>query len=334
MSQSSPESTASPNKAGAKSSLAGAKRCLVLSRWLGKASACFFILAALCVADALQTLVRYEFNRIDIIPGEEIAVSGLMPYEISSHADMEFSFEGVPGLDFKPMETFKGFWMGGMMWRAVLTASPDIAAMQQDDAYPWQCALTVVDIMPMRKVGTGEEAADGEEEYLGLQNPQQVYSIQVWPDAASRQAADLSFSRRLTGYPAFGLGFGVLALALLAGVGNWFMFSRAEVRLARYGIYVIHGIKAIDPKNPSGPLARKGKGPKAKTPRDKKVAFAHAGIYHFKPGSPMALLDASWQQRATGIVIEIEKFKAFAVFSAHGVAPRYGWLVSYIAEED
>ena len=319
-------------------SLAGAKKNLVLSRWLGKTSAFFFILAALCVGDALQTLVRYEFNRIDIIPGEQLAVSGMMPYGVPTHKDLQVELVDLPGLAFEPVETYKGFWMGGNMWRANVAASPDIASLHADEPSPWAGKATIVDILLVPKepaaTATPEGGPPREREWVpGDQNPAQIYTIYVWPTAAARQAADLSFSRRLTGLPAFGLGFAMLGLALLAGVGNWFMFGRAESGLARHGIYVIHGIKAVEPTIPAGPLAQKGKGKQAKIPRDKKAAFAHAKNYGFVKGSKVALLDGSWQKQAIGTVVEIEKIKAFAVFSAHGVAPRYGWLVSFTSED-
>ena len=324
-------------------SLATAKNFLLLSRWLGKTSAFFFILAALCVGDALQTLIRYEFNRIDIIPGEKLAISGMMPFGVPTHEDLLIELVDAPGITFEPIETYKGFWMGGEMWRANVEAAPDIANMHGTDEYPWAGRATIVDILLVPKEPTAEESFSSEsasesgpkerEWVPGDQNPSQIYSIYVWPNASARQAADLSFARRLANFPAFGLAFVMLGLGLLAGVGNWSVFGRAESALARYGIYVIHGIKAIDPQMPVGPLAQKGKGKDAIVPSDKKVAFAHASKYRFGIGSKITLLDSAWRKQTSGTVVEIEKIKAFAVFPASGVAPRYGWLVSFSDSE-
>ena len=122
------------------------KAYLVRSRILGKLSACIFLIAALAVVDGLQTLMRQDFNSVSLIPGETTVMSGMMPQNATGTGDLVVETEGLTGLRFNAVDAFKGFWMGGNMWRAELTADAT--------ASPGKGTLTVVDMVPMKKVGS------------------------------------------------------------------------------------------------------------------------------------------------------------------------------------
>lgn len=305
--------------------LEAGRKSLVRSRLMGKLSACIFLLAALALIDGLQTLMRHEFNQISLIPGETVIMSGMMPRNATSHSELVVEMEGLSGLTFTPTDSFKGFWMGGQMWRGELTAS---AATE-----PGQGTLTVVDMVPLKKVGktvlrdedsprgqlpaptgngTEEPAGEGAEAILG-QNPILVYSVVIWPTAADLQAAEHSFIRRFTGLAPFACAAVAAGFALLLGIANFIFFAKAEARLASHCVYFIHGIKT----QADGALH---------------ASFAHAGQNRFAAGDPVILYDTRWREQGCGVIVNKDRFKGFVCFSPE-MPPQYGWLVA-LAPED
>ena len=308
-------SSGAPSRAGSVSlssspDMEEGKAYLIRSRILGKLSACIFLIAALGVVDGLQTLMRQDFNSVALVPGETTIISGMMPQNATKTSDLVVETEGLTGLRFDPVDAFKGFWMGGNMWRAELTADAS--------ASPGKGTLTVVDMVPMKKVGSTavrdedsprkpappEEAAPAP--VMG-QNPALVYAVTVWASAAEREAAEISFLRRFTGQAPFAVAGVAAAFALLAGICNFVFFAKAESRLARQGVYVIHGVK----KQADGPHA----------------SFAHAGQDGFKPGERMLLYDTQWHEQGEGVIASKDRIKGFVRFSPEK-PPRYGWLVA------
>ncbi|MDR2489207.1 MAG: hypothetical protein LBD42_06935 [Desulfovibrio sp.] len=292
------------------SELKAGKKHLRCSRMLGKLSACIFFVVALAVIDGLQTLMRQEFNAIALVPGETATISGLMPQKAAHLADMVVEMEGLPGLTFRPVASFKGFWMGGDMWRGELTAG--------DNALPGKGTLIVVDMVPMKKVGQtavrdengGSDkpaATNSRSETIMAQNPALMYTVTVWLSADERDAAELSFLRRFTGQAPFAVAAAAAAAALMAGIGNFVFFAKAEALLSRQGIYVIHGVKQQE----DGLHA----------------SFAHAGANDFFLGDVALLYDAHWREQGQGVIADKNHVKGFARF-APGCSLRYGWLVA------
>lgn len=297
--------------------LEAGSRNLVRSRVLGKFSACIFLIAALAVIDGLQTLMRQDFNSVSLVPGETVLMSGMMPQNATSHAELLVRVEGLSGLTFKPVTSFKGFWMGGDMWRAELSANAT--------TLPGKGTLTVVDMVPMKKVGqtsvrdedsprqpvSGNSSNSSSAPVMG-QNPALVYSLSVWGSATEREASEHSFIRRFTGRAPFAAAAAAAGAALLFGIGNFICFSKAEKTLARRKVYVIHGIK----KQADGLDA----------------SFAHAGQDDFTPGDAVALYDTNWREQGRGLLVKKDHVKGFARFSPD-TPPHYGWLVALVCED-
>lgn len=303
-----------PPDADTASSLEAAKQLLPRSRFLGRISAFIFLLAAISVVDGLQMLIRHEFNRIDLLPGETVLVSGMLPADAKSHEDMVIKMDGAPGLTFSPLETYKGFWMGGHMWRAELSAESHMK--------PGTATLTIIDIIePEVDPEEGKDARDRSILFGGQQNPALVHRITVWESEAGRRSAGLSFLYRFFGIQPFVFAAVGLGLALSAGVGNWLTFSRAEKMLAEHEIFVVHGVKDM---TIAVKQALPGKPPNATS--GIRVAFFRLGKA-FDVGEPMILLDRQWQEKARGRILDIEQNKAHALFPEDTVFPRYGWLV-------
>lgn len=307
------------NAPAAPATIDGGRILLARSRLLGRVSAFIFLLAALAVADALQTLVRHEFNSLDIIAGETVLVSGMMPAEATSIEQLRVNYEGGPGLAFEPFETYKGFWMGGFMWRARLTAATDMA--------PGKSVFTIVDIIKEPSSAENRDERDRAILYGGRQNPALVYAVSVWPDDEARRAADNSIFRRFTGLPAFGVAVGAAVLAIIAGIANWFVFSRAEGALARHGVFYIYGVKNLA-------VAAKQALPGQKILSDSgyRATFSHLG-QPLALGDAVLLLDKQWKVRARGKIFDKDGIKADARFAENVEKPRYGWLIQKVQEQ-
>lgn len=301
-------------------SLAQGKALLARSRFLGRVSAFIFLLAVLAVFDALQTLVRHEFNSIDLVAGETVMVSGMMPADAKTIEDIVIEVEGDTGLEFEPLETYKGFWMGGFMWRANLAAPAG--------AVPGKSYITIVDIIkPEAEEGDSKDERDRSLLFGGQQNPALVYAVSVWPSDAERRASDNSLFRRYTGLPAFGVAAVAVFLAVAVGIANWRTFSRAEETLAANGVFYIHGVKDL-----AVAVKQALPGQKVLATSGYKAIFARAG-QSFQVGDPVLLLDRDWKEQARGAILNIERFKAEARFSEDGARPRYGWLVQRVTTE-
>lgn len=307
-----PAAQQSVDAPGSGAPLAKARNLLSLSRFFGRLSAAVFLLAALAVVDALQTLIRHDFNAIDLVPGETVLISGMLPADAKSHDELEVAIEGETDIGFTPVETYKGFWMGGHMWRAELSAP--------SGARPGKAVITLKDIIPP-PAEHGEakdfDARDRAVLFGGRQNPALVFGITVWPSEKERRAGEHSFVRRYTGFPAFGVAAAAVFLAIAAGFANWRVFGRAEEALGAHGVFFIHGLKDISP-----PADNTG----VQMLSGYKAAFARTGKLLVR-GEEMILLDRDWKERGRGRIVETDPVKGYAMFPHSGVRPQYGWLV-------
>lgn len=294
----------------------------------GKISATFFFLAALAVVDGLQALARHDFNSFELIPGETTFISGMLPEGVTTHEDLQINVSGVQGLSVRPVASFKGFWLGGQMWRAEVTV-PEFAP-------PGQASLTVVDLVrATRKVPQDEakgnlaskqvkkEAAELSQEELPLvQNPMLVYGVTIWPTALDRQRAEKSLVRKISGFSSFWLaGFAAIA-AILAGIKGWFTFATVEKRLATKGFYIVHGVKKPGSPSPSGYDTEAWQ-----------ALCAYFGDPSLNVGDEVTLFDNEARPRGEGIVREMRADSFMAAFPANKQAPVYSWIIAKRAPE-
>jgi hypothetical protein len=262
----------------------------------GKFSAGCFLLAALLIADGLQALIRDDFSRVDLFLGGQTMVSGAMPLEAKTYADIIADIEGLEGLEFTPRTDFKGFWFGAHMWRATLDA--------RHATKTGRAVLTVVDLVPAKSTTSNAT--------IMVQNPTQLYNIFVWPSAEAMQAAHFSLSRRLTGLSAFvWAGLGVIC-GIGIGIWHFFLNQAAHKALAEEGIFVIHGMKKTD----EGRLA----------------LFSPGDRTDLRLRQPMTLLDPDGAEQGKCELHALVPHKSSVLLPPDGVPPRYGWLLRYEAD--
>jgi hypothetical protein len=169
----------------------------------------------LCLADGLVGEARHPFNEFHLLPGETLTLNGPLPAEAESLADLRI--DGVdPEVSLSLKETYKGFWYGGLMWNAELSAAPS--------ARPGRRVLSLKS--PREKA----------------QNPLLVYAVEVFPDRAARRAAASTYVMRWFGASPFLVAALVLPLGLIAGGASFIAagkLSRAMSREGRAEIYML-----------------------------------------------------------------------------------------------
>ena len=293
-------------------SLSQARSVLFRARFIGYISAFFFAVAFGAAVDSLQSLVRHEFNAINLVPGETIIISGMMPADAETYEDLEIIIEGESesGLTFIPLADYRGFWFGGNMWRGELSADLGMR--------PGHAVLTIKEVIPLPGDKDASKGLDARERSIlfgGRQNPALVFGITVWSSAAERQANDTSLFRRYTGFPAFGALIVGFILAVSVGIFNWRVYGRAENALAEHGIFLIHGVKILAAPD-AGSQALSGY----------RAAFARVDR-SFARGEEVVLLDRTWKEQSRGRIMETDPIKAFALFPQGGIRPQYGWMI-------
>jgi hypothetical protein len=257
---------------------------------IGRVSACLCFCALFSLIDGFQALVREDFNHIELPVGGRTMLSGAMPADVTDHTRLVAKIDGVEGLCFTPLTSFKGFWMGGFMWRGVLEAG----------TVPGTAMLTIRDIVPAKKVDSNATSM--------VQNPAQIYSVTVWPSEAELRAAQASFLRRLTGLPPFPAA----GLCLLAGIGfgAWhaLRFHRIQRALAAEGFFLVYGVW--------------------KHERGVQAAFSPAGRERdLRAGLPVTLLAPEGGEAGSGILDECGPKKYTVFFAESSVQPRHNSLL-------
>ena len=261
------------------------------AEFTGRISACFFFLASLVVLDGLQALMREDFRRIDVALGGQVKISGGMPLEAKTQADLVVTIEGVDGLEFVQLTDFKGYWLGAHMWRATLDASYVTR--------PGHAVLIIEDMVPAKSTTSGA--------MITVQNPNLIFEITVWPSAEAMRAADFSLVRRLTGLNAF-IWTGLSIVCALGTAAVHMVLVRKAYRvLAKESIFFISGRKETE----EGYVA----------------IFWPAGRQDLRAGQPVLLLDPQGVGKRSGVLGECTPVKCLAHFSYDGVVPGHGWLL-------
>jgi len=170
----------------------------------------------LCVIDGLTTQLRQEFNTFDLIPGESMVIGGPMPPEAKDINDLIIAGP-LETIQFRPESTYKGFWMGGFMWKGEATAAKDAAA------------------------GKYTVTVRGEKEEKP--HPSLTFTFRVYPDAPGLRANAASYVTRYVGFHPYSAAACLFPLALLCGLTVFFLAKKMERDMAARGKAEIYMIK-------------------------------------------------------------------------------------------
>lgn len=92
----------------------------------GSLSAFFFALALFSLLDGLQAKMRAGPEELDILPGEELLISGPCPVKNPVNNDLQIRWSPKdPPIAFNLEGFYTGYWFGSGMWRGKLLAQND-----------------------------------------------------------------------------------------------------------------------------------------------------------------------------------------------------------------
>jgi hypothetical protein len=193
-----------------------------VNRWrslAGKAAALFCIIFFLSVFDGLISLFEQSPNDLRLLPGTSVKINGPAKESIRDITELEYvattdhiqvSFEAVHA----------GYWMGGRMWRGVLTSSPNTA--------PGEYGVTIdIKGQPSEK-------------------PMTVFRIRVFGDSASLQKNSDSIIQRYTGCSPWWVVVPCFILALLLFGIVYLCSQKREESLRQEGKAEIYRISKTD----------------------------------------------------------------------------------------
>ena len=269
------------------------RRQLQQSRVWGKVSALFFFLAALAVVDSLQGHILSGKNSIRIVGGHTTQIAGMVPEGIEQVKDIRTTWVGPHAVTFTPTERFSGFWMGGGMWRATLTA-PVVNATATG-------TLVVQDVRPVPDGATGTD--------IPVQNPDLIFTVAIFPTAQAMQAAAPAWLERLTGTPAWQVAVMAAFLAVACAFLQWWGMHKAVGVLAAQHIFLVHGVRT-----------------QGTTEVD--VEFSLPKGVQIDAGTPATLLTRGLEAAATGHITQCVQGKAAARFPATTPLPCYAYFVA------
>jgi hypothetical protein len=179
-----------------------------VNRWrslAGRAAALCCVVFFLSVLDGVISHFGQSPNDVKLLPGASANINGPAKDNIRETRELEYvTTSEVLNLSFEKVHT--GYWMGGRMWRGVLTASPAAA--------PGEYSVTV---------RSKNEPAE---------QPITVFRITIYREAAGLQNSSASVIERNAGYsPWYPAGLFFVLTALL--FGTVYLLSTQRERLMR-----------------------------------------------------------------------------------------------------
>lgn len=177
-----------------------------LAAWLS--TACLFLMLAGLI-DGSQAGGRKDPNLSELLPGQSLNISGPMPKGAETLEQLRIT-SSQPELAVRLQETYSGFWLGGQLWRAEVTASPALA--------PGDHLVTL-----SSRTGTSPKHA-------------QTFTLRAYPDRQAQDRASLSLLKRSTGASPFVLATLLLPLGIVFGVASTLLSRRLAALLRAEGL--------------------------------------------------------------------------------------------------
>lgn len=176
---------------------------------VGRLGTLIICLSLLLALDGMIAGGRKDPKLIETTPGDSLNLTDPMPRGTEKLEELSLRVS-PPGVTVTMQETFSGFWLGGVLWRAQADIPPDVA--------PGDYGLAMY-------LHNGTEAA-----------PPQRFVIRVHQDAAARQAQALSLVERSLGISPYLLAACVLPLALLPMLACLALSLRITQSLRQQGL--------------------------------------------------------------------------------------------------
>lgn len=179
-----------------------------------------------CLADALREGFMDAGREFQAIPGETILLTSPLPPGATTIEEMRVT-GGDQDVVLKPEGLYTGFWLGGTMWKGVITVGP--GAMAGDRIF-------VLEGPP------GERPARGPANLSIM--------VTVHADAMAKRMASPSFIMRTFGIQPYSATLIALALAVPFGLAGFFASWRVERLLTLEGKGLVYMVKESE----EGPL--------------------------------------------------------------------------------
>jgi hypothetical protein len=192
------------------------------NRWrrlAGRMAALFCILFFLSVVDGLILRIKQSPDDLRIVPGDSVKVNGPAREDTRDVSELEYTATNqLIQLSFQAVHT--GYWLGGRMWRGVLTAGEKIA--------PGEYGVAVrIKGEPSEKLAT-------------------TFRVTIFKDAASLQRSSDSVVQRYTGLSPWWIAVPCVAVALLLFGVVYLCSQRREKFLRQEGKAEIYRISRTD----------------------------------------------------------------------------------------
>lgn len=181
----------------------------------GVLSAILLCLAVLAMLDGLVALMRQGSWHMDLLPGQEEALSGPVATANPVAGDLRLRLdpEDAP-LSFRLEGFFASYWFGNGMWRGAIAAAPGAA--------PGRYAVSV-----------GFRGGGGS----------QTYDVSIWEDADARRLGSPSILRSVLDLHPFHTAGILLALGAGSGLFAWILARRAFRILSDRGLVDIFRVE-------------------------------------------------------------------------------------------
>ena len=193
-----------------------------VNRWrklAGRAATLCCILFFLSLADGLILHFKQSSNDVWLLPGTSVDVNGPARENIHAIDQLDYaSHSGLLRVSFEKVHA--GYWLGGRMWRGVLSASEHIV--------PGEYAVTVIS-----KVEPAEM-------------PMTAFNVKVFGDALSMQRSSNSFLQRHSGISPWLIALPCITVALMLFGVVYLCSQKREKFLGQLGKAEIYRISKTE----------------------------------------------------------------------------------------
>jgi hypothetical protein len=185
----------------------------------GKIGTLFIILFFAGAMDGVLSTFRQPANTLEVLPGTSHKISGSLPEKVASLNDIEYtSASDDIRLTIEAIGT--GFWLGGDMWRGLLSIGPETA--------PGDYTLKV--------------APKGKE----YPKPLPEFRIKVYEDAQHHQQASKSLIKKYLGLSPWMIAAFFLPLTFLTFGAVYYMSHKIERLMAAEGKAIVYMVRPGD----------------------------------------------------------------------------------------